>query len=147
MLMRKAFLPILIALALFALPGCVIVDDQGHVEEGYDFNGVWSFAMTGCQRQVGNATIAQSGYNFVMTSTDLGWTGSCDPFAATFTATAEGAWGFWTFHGAATGPDTMAGTYLYVERGYGECTGTFEAVRIAYRAADTAPGAPLARVK
>lgn len=127
---------LLVALALFAvsLPGCIIIDD-GDLAGGFDFNGEWVLAMTGCQAQTGNVVIRQSGSSIAMRTNALEWTGTCDPRLGTFTVTASGGWGSWTFQGSATSADTMRGSYLYVEYRRGECTGTFDASRVAFNAA------------
>jgi len=142
--MKKTLLAALVLVIGLAGSSCLIVDNTG--DPVYDFNGVWSFALTGCQGQVGNITISQSGSNFLMVSNDLGWSGSCDPYAATFSARADGAWGFWTFQGGATGPDTLAGSYHYLEYRVGECAGTFSAQRIAYREAEAPAGRAIERL-
>ena len=134
----------LLLVLLLGLAGCIwITDDSG--DSGYNFNGDWSFALTNCQRQAAVVEIFQNGTDFNMVSGGYSWFGGCDPFAATFSARTDGPWGFWTFTGGANGPDTMAGTYVYVEYRSGECTGTFTATRIGYRAADVPPGPGLIR--
>ncbi len=135
-----------LALALLVpllLGGCIIwdpIDDVG----GFDFNGIWSLALTGCQSQAANAEIWQDGPSLTMVSGPYQFVGSCDPHNATFQARTDGYWGFWTFAGGATGSNTMTGTYVYADY-RGECTGHFTANRIAFRGADPSPGPSLER--
>lgn len=136
----------LVLVLLLGLGGCVVVTREDSGTPAFDFNGIWSVSMTGCQFNSGNAQIFQTGSSFTMTSGDLTWYGDCDPFNATFTATASGRWGSWTLNGGATDVDTLAGTYLYSEVRAGDCTGSFVAQRIAYRGATAPAGPALTRV-
>jgi len=144
--MKRTLLAALVLLVALSGSSCLIVDDTSGGP--FDFNGVWSFALTNpyCQGQIGDITISQSGTNFLMVSSDLGWVGTCDPWAGTFSAQAAGAWGTWTFQGNATGPDSIGGGYLYVEYRTGQCSGTFSAQRIAYREADAPAGRAIERL-
>jgi hypothetical protein len=142
--MKKRLLAVLVLLVALSGASCLVVD--GSTDPAFDFNGVWSFALTGCQGQVGNITISQSGSNLLMVSNDLGWAGTCDPYSGTFAARAEGGWGYWTFQGGATGQDTLSGSYRYVEYRAGECTGSFTAQRISYREAGNPGGEPIGRL-
>jgi len=145
--MKKTLLAVLVLVLGLSSSSCLIVD--GSSDAPFDFNGVWSFALNGCQGQVANLTITQRGTSFVMVSEGpfetLVWLGSCDPWAGTFSATASGAWGTWTFSGGATGPDAMSGAYDYLEYRVGQCGGSFGAQRIAYRGVEAPPGPALQR--
>jgi len=141
--MKRLLLVALIVLTM-GLGGCIFVTDDGGGVPAFDFNGIWSMSLTGCQAQQANAEIVQVGTSFTMFSR-FRFDGVCDPFAATFEARTDGPWGFWTFAGGATGPDTLSGTYLYAEFLTGECTGTFHMSRIGFRGADAAPGEGLVR--
>lgn len=125
------------------LGGCIIWDPHNGADE-FDFNGIWSLALTGCQAQTANAEIWQDGTAFTMYSGPYQFFGNCDPFAATFAARAEGPWGYWDFAGGASDSNTLSGTYLYADF-RGECTGTFTANRIAFRGADLPAGPALER--
>lgn len=146
--MKKSLLAALVLVLGLTGSSCLIVD--GSSEAPFDFNGVWSFALTGCQGQIANATITQRGADFVMVSAGpsetVVWLGTCDPWAGTFTATAAGTWGTWTFSGSATDWDAMAGSYAYLEYRAGECGGSFSARRIGYRAAEAPSGPGLERL-
>lgn len=140
----EKILRVALVVLLLGLGGCIIVaEDPG--DPAYDFNGIWSVAMTGCQFNTGNAEIFQDGSSFTMVSGDLAWYGSCDPYQAVFTAEASGRGFSWTINGGAIGDDTLSGTYLYREVRAGECTGSFTATRIAYRGAGLPAGAALKR--
>jgi len=138
----KRVLRVSLLLLLVGLSGCLFVSDDD--DPGFDFNGIWRFALTGCQSQFADAEIIQSGSSFTMIS-GYRFDGLCDPYAGEFAARTEGPWGFWAFSGGATGPDELAGTYLYGEYGVGECAGTFSALRIGYRSAGVVPGQVLTR--
>jgi len=139
----KRVLQVVLLLLVTGLAGCII-DSDDHHDPGYDFNGIWQFALTGCQSQFADAEIFQSGTIFTMVS-NYRFDGFCDPYTADFSARTDGPWGYWVFAGSATGPDTMAGTYVYGEYRRGECSGTFSAVRVGYRAAGAVPGQGLNR--
>ena len=139
----KRLLQLTLVVLLLGLAGCLFVSDD-HDDPGYDFNGIWRFALTGCQSQFADAEIFQDGPNFTIVSS-YRFDGVCDPYTGDFSARTDPPWGYWVFSGSATGPDTLAGVYVYGEYGIGECGGTFNATRIGYRAAGAAPGQGLSR--
>jgi hypothetical protein len=139
--MKRTVLAVLVLL-LAGLAGCVFESDDSY-DPGFDFNGIWRFALTGCQSQFADSEIVQSGPNLTMFST-YRFDGLCDPYSGEFDIRTDQPWGFWAFSGRVTGPETLAGTYFYADR-RGECAGTFSAVRIEYRAADVPAGAGLSR--
>lgn len=139
-------IPWLVAVLAVMLAGCIVHDDG---PDAYDFNGRWRFALSGCQAQIADVEIRQSGTALAMYSGGYEFLGDCDPWAAVFRARTDGPWGFWSFAGGATGPETMDGTYRYAEYAPGgglrECFGEFAATRVAYRAADAPAGPGLVR--
>jgi hypothetical protein len=139
----KKVLQVSLLFLVLGLAGCILVSDD-HDDPGYDFNGIWRFALTGCQSQFADAEIFQSGTDFTMVS-NYRFDGICDPYTGDFHARADEPWGYWEFWGRATGSDTLAGTYAYGEYRVGECTGSFSATRIGYRAAGALPGQGLSR--
>jgi len=136
---------LLVALTVFSLGlgGCIIIDDSSGSSD-FDFNGFWRIALTGCQRQLADAEIIQTGGAFTMLST-YRFDGVCDPPSGRFDARTDQRWGYWAFSGEATGNDTMAGTYVYGEFGVGECVGGFTMTRTGFRSAGAAasPGTGL----
>ena len=140
--MKRMVQVALLLVLMMGLAGCIWVhDDPGG--PGFDFNGFWSFALTGCQSQFAEAEIVQNGPYLTMFST-YRFDGLCDPYSGEFDARTDQPWGTWTFSGRADGPETLAGTYYYADR-RSECVGTFSAVRIGYRAADAPAGSRLSR--
>ena len=138
----KRVLRVSLLLLLVGLSGCLFVSDDD--DPGFDFNGIWRFALTGCQSQFADAEIFQNGASLTIVS-NYRFDGVCDPYTGDFSARTDPPWGYWVFSGSATGPDTLGGVYVYGEYGIGECSGTFDATRIGYRAAGAAPGQGLSR--